>query len=52
MFQALFTLTDLHKILRETALQHELDKKQREQAERLFKNLERQFSSLKQVLLK
>ena len=51
-FQALFTLTDLRVILRETAPQHELDVKQREQAQRLLENLERQVGSLKQELLK
>ena len=51
-FQALFTLTDLRIILRETAPQHKLDDKQREQAERLLANLERQVSSLKQEMLK
>ncbi|MDP3563677.1 MAG: hypothetical protein Q8R70_04235 [Methanoregula sp.] len=51
-FQALFTLTDLRIILRETAPQHELDQKQREQAERLLENLERQIASLKQEMLK
>jgi len=51
-FQALFTLTDLRVILRKTAPQHELDDKQREQAERLLENLERQIGSLKQEILK
>lgn len=32
-FHALYTLTDLRIILRETAPQHELDDKQREQGE-------------------
>jgi hypothetical protein len=51
-FQALFTLTDLRVILRETTPRHELDEKQREQAQRLLDNLERQVSSLKQEMLK
>jgi len=51
-FQALYTLTDIRVILRETAPQHELDDKQREQAHRLLENLERQVGSLKQELLK
>jgi hypothetical protein len=51
-FQALYTLTDLRVILRETAPQHLLDDKQREQAERLLENLERQVSSLRQEMLK
>jgi hypothetical protein len=51
-FQALFTLTDLRIILRQTAPQHELDEQQRVQAQRLLENLERQVSSLKQEMLK
>jgi hypothetical protein len=51
-FQALYTLTDLRVILRETAPQHELDDKQRVQVLRLLDNLERQVSSLKQEMLK
>ncbi len=43
-FQALYTLTDLRVILRETA--------QRTQAQRLLDNLERQIASLKQEMLK
>ncbi|MFA4848855.1 MAG: hypothetical protein WC626_03930 [Methanoregula sp.] len=52
IFQALFSLTDLRVILRETAPQHELDNKQREQAQRLLENLERQVASLKQEIMK
>ena len=51
-FQALYTLTDLRVILRETAPQHELDDKQRAQAQRLLENLERQLASLKREMLK
>ena len=51
-FQALYTLTDLRVILRETAPQHELDDKQRTQAQRLLDNLEQQVASLKQEMLK
>jgi len=51
-FQALFTLTDLRIILRETAPQHEMDDKQRVETERLLENLERQVASLKQEMLK
>jgi len=51
-FQALYTLTDLRVILRETAPRHVLDDKQRVQAERLLENLERQIGSLKQEILK
>jgi hypothetical protein len=51
-FQAIYTLTDLRILLRETAPSHELDKDQRVQAERLLENLERQIGSLKQEMLK
>lgn len=51
-FQAIYTLTDLRVLLRETAPSHELDKGQREQAGRLLENLERQVASLKQEMLK
>lgn len=51
-FQALFTLTDLRVILRETAPQHDLDDKQRIEAKRLLENLERQVASLKTEMLK
>jgi len=50
-FQALYTLTDLRVILRETAPQHSLDEIQRAQAQRLLDNLERQVASLKQEML-
>ena len=51
-FQAIYTLTDLRVLLRDTAPSHELDAKQREQAQRLLENLERQVGSLKQEMLK
>jgi hypothetical protein len=51
-FQALYTLTDLRVILRETAPGHVLDETQRIQAHRLLENLERQVASLKQEMLK
>ncbi|AGB03000.1 hypothetical protein [Methanoregula formicica] len=51
-FQAIYTLTDLRILLRETAPLHELDAKQKEQALRLLENLERQVGSLKQEMLK
>ena len=51
-FQALFTLTDLRIILRETAPQHNLDEKQLVETRRLLENLERQVASLKQEMLK
>ena len=52
VFQATYTLTDLRMILRNTAPTHELDAENREQAERLLENLERQVSSLKQEMLR
>jgi hypothetical protein len=51
-FQALYTLTDLRVILRETAPSHTMDETRRIQAQRLLENLERQVSSLKQEMLK
>ena len=51
-FQAMYTLTDLRAVLRETAPLHELDVDQRAQAQRLLDNLERQVASLKQEMLK
>ena len=51
-FQALYTLTDLRVVLRETAPSHELDDEQRARAQRLLDNLERQVASLKQEMLR
>jgi hypothetical protein len=51
-FQALYTLTDLRVLLRETAPQHMLDENQSTEARRLLENLERQVASLKQEILK
>ena len=51
-FQAIYTLTDLRILLRETAPSHEFDPNQRAQAQRLLENLERQVGSLKQEMLK
>lgn len=51
-FQAIYTLTDLRVLLRETAPSHELDANQNAQAVRLLENLERQVGSLKQEMLK
>jgi len=51
-FQALYTLTDIRMILRETAPAHTLDPEQRKAAERLCENLERQVASLKQEMLR
>jgi len=52
LFQALYSLTDMRMILRETAPLHSLDNDQRIQAQRLLENLERQVASLKQEMLK
>lgn len=51
-FQAIYTLTDLRILLRETAPSHEFDKEQRVQVQRLLENLERQVGSLKGEMLK
>jgi hypothetical protein len=51
-FQAIYTLTDLRILLRETAPSHEFDANQKTQAQRLLENLERQVGSLKQEMLK
>jgi hypothetical protein len=51
-FQAIYTLTDLRAVFRETAPSHELDAEQRAQAQRLLDNLERQVASLQQEMLK
>jgi hypothetical protein len=51
-FQAIYTLTDLRILLRETAPSHEFDTNQRVQVQRLLENLERQIGSLKQEMLK
>ena len=51
-FQALYTLTDIRAILRETAPRHLLDETQAAEARRLLENLERQVVSLKQEILK
>jgi len=52
VFSAIFSLTDLRMLLRETAPTHQLDSRQREDALRLLDNLERQVASLKQEMLR
>ena len=52
VFQAMYTLTDLRILLRQTAPSHELDAGQNIEARRLLDNLERQVASLKQEMLK
>lgn len=51
-FQAIYTLTDLRILLRESAPSHEFDTDQKAQVQRLLENLERQVGSLKQEMLK
>jgi len=51
-FQAIYTLTDIRVLFRETAPAHVLDPRQKAEAERLLENLERQVASLKQEMLK
>ncbi len=51
-FQALYTLTDLRILLRDTAPSHAFSPEQKAQAQRLLENLERQVGSLKQEMLK
>jgi hypothetical protein len=51
-FQAIYTLTDLRVLLRDTAPMHEFDEGQKAQVLRLLENLERQTASLKQEMLK
>jgi hypothetical protein len=52
VFQAMYTLTDLRVLLRETAPLHEFDAERKAQVQRLLDNLERQIGSLKQEMLK
>jgi len=52
VFQAMYSLTDIRVLLRESAPSHELDAGQRAQAQRLLENLERQVGSLKQEMLR
>ena len=52
VFAAMYTLTDLRVLLRETAPLHKLDAEQKAEAQRLLENLERQIGSLKQEMLR
>ena len=52
VFSAMYPLTDLRVLLRETAPSLALNDGQRAQAERLLENLGRQVGSLKQEMLK
>ncbi|MEN6611474.1 MAG: hypothetical protein ABFC24_11575 [Methanoregulaceae archaeon] len=51
VFQAMFVLTDLRVILRATAPTHELDPGQRNEAERLIRDLEEQVAILRKELI-
>lgn len=50
VFQAMFTLTDLRVLLRETAPSHELDTEQRTRLETLLTDLESQVKILREEL--
>ncbi|HVP95497.1 MAG TPA: hypothetical protein VMS89_10060 [Methanoregulaceae archaeon] len=52
VFHAMFLLTDLRVILRETAPLHELDDQQRETAERILNSLMAQVQILEKELLR
>jgi hypothetical protein len=51
VFQAMFTLTDLRVILRETAPSHKLDTAQQVRAGMLLADLQRQVEILREELL-
>jgi hypothetical protein len=51
VFQAMFTLTDLRVILRETAPSHKLDTAQQVRAGTLLADLQRQVEILREELL-
>ena len=51
VFQAMFTLTDLRVMFRETAPSHVLDKAQQTRAGTLLADLERQVEILREELL-
>jgi hypothetical protein len=51
VFQAMFTLTDLRVILRETAPSHELDTVQQARAGTLLADLQRHVEILREELL-
>jgi hypothetical protein len=52
VFQAMFSLTDLRVLLRETAPTHELSADEKGRAERLLKDVEQQVATLKQELIR
>ncbi|MDD1717004.1 MAG: hypothetical protein LUQ45_01975 [Methanoregulaceae archaeon] len=51
IFEAMYILTDLRVLLRETAPLHELDASQRNLAENLLKNLQNQVDVIRKELL-
>jgi hypothetical protein len=50
VFQAMFTLTDLRVLLRETAPSHELDTAQQARAGTIISDLQRQVNILREEL--
>ena len=52
VFEALFTLTDLRVMLRNTAPLHELDDDNKEAAEIMLRSLERDIKILKEELIR
>ena len=52
MFQALFLLTDMRALFRETAPLHKLDESQREEAEKIISKLKKQVEILETEVLK
>jgi hypothetical protein len=51
IFEAMYTLTDLRVLLRETAPLHELDSSQRSQAEILLDDLQQQVNVIRKEML-
>ena len=51
VFQALFLLTDIRFLLRETAPDHELDKGQRERAATTLEKVKRQVAILEEEMV-
>ncbi len=51
IFEAMFTLTDLRVLLRETAPLHDLDASQKEQAAHLILDLQKNIDTLRQELV-
>lgn len=51
IFEAMYTLTDLRVLLRETAPLHELDSSQRSLAEKMLEDLQEQVNVIRKELL-